>query len=233
MISKPYYEDYYEVVWTLSDYISQHSSKSLNKLEKIIGKDAYVLNKESCDEEYAIWDIITKPYVYYYWYRPEWIITNSEWDVEVLPNMECKDWLKQTDVMLYIESHNIKKIYYRETEKCENLPAMYMSQTNYVKKNLETESNCILTDSDGCMITVSKSNQNMDNIFLVIKKTDKAIDYAGQMYHKQKIRYFVDILLFGLKVIWITIWITIIVAIILLILYYKGFVYIVYWGKKK
>jgi hypothetical protein len=53
------------------------------------------------------------------------------------------------------------------------------------------------------------------------------------LYHKELREYYKEWSKTLLKTILVTLWITSGIAILLLLLYYKWFVYIVYWGKKE
>ena len=228
-MTKPSHERYYEVMWTLNDYISKNSEDSLVSLEEMIGDNAYVVNQESIDEVHEVWDFIPKPYVYLYdnWDNPGWIITDNGPDIYTLKDMQCKDWMEISDVTSYKFSHNDTEYYSRVTEKCELYPKDYSFLTDAIRINLQMiKSNCIYSENS-CTFTTNKSGRI--GIFFVIKETDESIKYSDYMYNKNKHSYYKDKVWLFLKTILQTILRTTIIAIILMLAYYKWIIYIIYW----
>ena len=232
---KPYLnKDYYEITSTLSNYISKHSGKSLASLENILEDDTYVVDKEHSEyEEYKIWDIIKYDYFYYGYGTKSWLISDGYSSIESYQDIECKDGMTIDDVKEYKNSkrHYNSRYYSQETNNCESFPDNDLLLNQAIKKNLQTPSNCIVSNNN-CMYIVWKQS-NFMNQYLVAEKTEKATKHANELYHKEMREYYKEWSKTLLKTILVTLWITSGIAILLMLLYYKWFIYIVYWGKKE
>lgn len=220
--NEPWHPDYYEVVWSLSDYISEHSNEWLVNLEDILWINTYIFNKDSGNWNYEIWDFISKPYIYYQWIKPDWIITDNDRDVDRLKHMQCKNWMTIDDILKYKYEYtdNDGKYYSRVSRQCE----VFSNDLFYENQEI-MEANCIyLDESNNCMVNIWKNSEFM-NQFIVIDRTDTAIKYCNKWYYED-VFYLLWVIF---KNIWIILWI----AILLVLIYYKWIIYIIYWGWNK
>ena len=237
--SKPYPKDYLEITSTLSDYISKHSKETLTELNEMFSRywDAFVVDYESFEhKEYKIWDIIEHELKYEYSYEPyaDRVLWESSVNKRDLEHMQCKEWMTVDDVIKYKKYHYDSK-YYTNSSVSYDWCDFFPSTDSKLKENIKNEvrtSNCIFSYQN-CMYIVWKNSVFMWH-FLVAEKTEKSVEYADHIYHKNLLEYykksFIPVLL---KTILVSVWVAILLAIVLLVVYYKWVIYIIYWNKKK